>query len=215
MLRYVLLSVCLNACVGEWVIGTPTEPPLAPQVIPSSVTSSSMQVTWPRGDDSKVLHPTEWFEVQYKELGGGTSLLNHQNDWNVVFNGDKVGDAPSPRREGQHEVQVISIRADRGEKITSGYFQLSFSYDGKNYKERYTDSAHSTNDTAVITAPIPWDASASQVSFFFFFSSYYYYFKCVYLLSIISFFYFFLFFFPVHVNILFKYKYIYKGKRST
>jgi hypothetical protein len=162
LLMLLELLVLFREGFAEWTMGTPSEPPIAPQVITSSVTSTSMEVSWPRGDDAKVLYPTDWFEVQYREL-------NTQADqgWSVALNGGKVGiAAKDARREGQHESQVISVRVDRGEKIRWGYFQLAFNFGGSNYRDRYTDGTYATNNTAVITTTIPWNASASEVRHF-------------------------------------------------
>ena len=103
-------------------------------------------------------HPTEWFEVEQRVLGSSET-------WQTVDGGDRIGAPTGGRREGQHEAQIVSVRANRGEMVRWGTFQLAFSFGGANYRERYTDGAYSDNQTAVITAPIAWDASALQVSF--------------------------------------------------
>jgi hypothetical protein len=168
--------------VQAQIVGVPEAPPLSPHPVPSGIGERSVELTWPRGDDATVQHPTDWFEVQQRRLGfdhdGGapaagrapsTADPDEDAGWFTVGGGgDKVGAPKAARREGQHEGQVISVRADRGQVVSGGFFQLSFSFGGRgtayvNSQERYTDAAHATNHTAVITAPIPWDASAAQV----------------------------------------------------
>jgi len=165
------LSLAAPTQAQTLVGGVPEAPPLPPHPVPSGIDEQSVELTWPRGDDATVLHPTDWFEVQQRRFGAyhtGASLGDDAG-WSVVDSGgDRVGLPSAARREGQHEAQVISVRADHGQVINSGFFQLSFSYGGRgtayvNPKERYTDAAHANNHTAVITAPIPWDASAAQV----------------------------------------------------
>ena len=143
------------------VTNVPMTPVVAPQPIRSSILPHSMEITWPRGDDA-VVEPTDWFEVQRRALG------EPETAWKTVENGARVG-APAMLgiekgfREGQHEVQVLSVRVDRGEKIESGYFQLAFSFGGANYQERYTSAIYASNQTAVITRRIPFDATAEEV----------------------------------------------------
>ena len=176
-----LLSLALvRAQAQQRVLGVPEAPPLPPHPVPSGIGERFVELTWPRGDDAAVEHPTDWFEVQQRRFGFEQSAASPSGapsqggaedaGWETVDGGARVGAPTAARREGQHEAQVVSVRVDRGQVVSRGFFQLSFSFGGHgtayvNPKERYTDAAHATNHTAVITAPIPWDASAGQVSY--------------------------------------------------
>lgn len=111
---------CLGAvCAGQESGGTlalPSAPPVAPQSVPSSVRATSMELKWPRGDDATVEHPTEWFEIQQKVLGSS----GPGDGWVTAEGGDRVGAPAGSRREGQHAAQIISVRVDRGEKVSPG-----------------------------------------------------------------------------------------------
>ena len=122
-LTAVLLSRTLG--LGQATLGVPAAPTEAPQSVPSSATTSSLELTWPRGDDATVEHPVEWFELQQRRLGTEGSGAGDEG-WETVAGGDRVGAPASPRREGQHEVQVVSVRADRGQQVQLRYSAFFF-----------------------------------------------------------------------------------------
>ena len=142
----------------------PLSPPVAPQAVRSSILPTSLEVVWPRGDDA-VVEPTEWFEVQRRRLGDPDDDVH---GWKTVENGDRVGSRYMAGIEGAfengpHEAQVISVRVDRGQAVTEGYFQLAFNLGGVSYQERYTSAIYANNHTAAITKRIAWDATAAEV----------------------------------------------------
>ena len=100
-----------------------------------------------------VVEPTEWFEVQRRRLGDPDDDVH---GWKTVENGDRVGSRYMAGIEGAfengpHEAQVISVRVDRGQAVTEGYFQLAFNLGGVSYQERYTSAIYANNHTAAIT----------------------------------------------------------------
>ena len=164
MARIASLLLSTAATFRAQELDKPLAPPLAPEPVPSTIGIDSMELVWPRGDDTTVAYPTEYFEIQQRVFGDtGATSIDGDAVWTTAAGGGRVGAPQDPRREGQHEVQVISVRVDRGQKVDSGFFQLAFSFGGVHYQERFTDGAHATNQTAAITAPIPWDASAAVV----------------------------------------------------
>lgn len=150
---------CVLYLAAATTLALPSRIPLAPPTAPTAgnVTTVSLELTWARGDDSTLSDPTDWFELQQRALG------EPETSWRTVAAGARVGAPTEAWPEGPHSAQVISIRVDRGQRVQGGYFQLALSIGGDTYLDRATPGDRANNHTALITAPIQWDATAAQV----------------------------------------------------
>ncbi|KAJ1455284.1 hypothetical protein M885DRAFT_520609 [Pelagophyceae sp. CCMP2097] len=115
--------------------------PRAPDVVESSVTSSSVELRWPPVEDELAL-AVDAYAVE------AVSLQGRARGWIKLR--DDVGLTGNRRRE----TQAVHVRCDRGNTVAEGYFQLYLAYGGVEPLD---------TDARAVTARIPFDASAADL----------------------------------------------------